>query len=176
MKWGHKEKRMNIKDYSLGQERRGSGGLPSTCQAHRGAKEAERGDGDHPGVQIAHLWDRGILSAAGRPGPDYSQSRAHEAPPRLPGEIECELVSCCFQLQCSHSPVTSPSPHHHPPTTDTHIHTHTQRTVPHLPILDHPIHTERRGFHKVSQIMFCACSKPSSSFTLIWEQNTTSLS
>lgn len=68
---------MNIRDYSLGQGKRGSGGLPSTCQAHKGAKEAEGGAGDHPGEQIVHLWERGMLLAAGRPGQDSSQARAH---------------------------------------------------------------------------------------------------
>lgn len=34
---------------------------------------------DHPGEQTVHLWDRGMLSAAGRPSLDYSQVRACEA-------------------------------------------------------------------------------------------------
>ena len=46
----------------------------STCQAHKGSKEAEGGAADHPGEQTVHLWDRGTLSAAGRPSLDYSQA------------------------------------------------------------------------------------------------------
>ena len=38
MERGQEENHMNIRDYSLGQ-RRGSGGLPSTCQAHKAQRK-----------------------------------------------------------------------------------------------------------------------------------------
>lgn len=85
---------MNIRDYSLGQGRGGGGGLPSTYQA-TGTKEAEGGAGDHPREQTDHLWDRAMLSAAGRPSLDYSEARAHGAVLRLPRETGYELASHC---------------------------------------------------------------------------------
>ena len=65
---------MNIRDYSPGQ-RRGSG-PPLHLPSPQGTKEVEGGAGDHPEEQITHLWDRGMLSAAGRLGLDNSQTRA----------------------------------------------------------------------------------------------------
>lgn len=125
------------------------------------AQRKQRGAGDHPGEQTVHLWDRGTLSAAGRPGLDYSQARAHEATTQVAWRI-----GVLSGLLAAPSPSASPSPHHHSPTLN----------IPLLalfpsPFLTHLSPTARERFHKVNSIMFHTPSKPSSSLSWIYEQN-----
>lgn len=126
MKSGQEENCMNVRDYSLGQGRRGRGGLPSTCQAREGAEEAEGGAGDHPGEQTVHLWDRGMLSAAGRPGLDNSEARARGAATQAAwriGILSWLLTAPRPSAATALSPlqaaiITVPPPRHTPPPED----------------------------------------------------------
>ena len=118
---------------------------PLHLPSPQGTKEAEGGAGDHPGEQTAHLWDKGTLSTAGRPGLDHSQARA-----RGPATQAAWKIGILSQLPATPNPsaVTALSPLQSPiitlpPPTHTHTHTHTDRTAPYLPFLAHPIPTAR---------------------------------
>lgn len=108
--------------------------LPSP-QGCKGSRERSWGP---PTSANSPSGGQGLLSAAGRRSLENSEARAHGAVLRLPKETRYELAPRCPKPSCSHSPVTSPSLHHHSPTP--HTHTHTQKTVP--PLLAHPIPTK----------------------------------
>lgn len=125
------------------------------------AQRKQRGAGDHPGEQTVHLWDRGTLSAAGRPGLDYSQARAHEATTQVAWRIG---VLSRLLAAPSPSAATVLLPLQVPITTLPPLICHSWRCSP-PPFLTHLSPTARERFHKVNSVMFHTPSKPSSSLS-----------
>lgn len=84
------------KELFSGSGESGSGGLPSTCQAHKGAKEVELGTTQESKQPICGTGACGLQLAWPAHGPEPVAQ-----PPRLPGEMDMSWLLAALGLSAA---------------------------------------------------------------------------
>lgn len=166
MKWGHRGRWNECKDYSLGQRRKGVEPSPPPVKPTRAQRKQREELWTTQESKQSICGTGACCQQLGGPAWTTHRSEPVKQPPRLPGELGhwagFLLLLGPVQLQSC----ASLSPHHHPPILNTQL----PRLCP-SPLLTHPIPTAKECFYKVNPIMSHICSKPSSSFWLWTKSN-----